>query len=59
MTPCELQTIGNISVMIIAALFAGIRMSRCRRIQTPCFECDRTIVGETVENTTDAMHNRL
>jgi len=59
MTPCELQTIGNISVMIIAAIFAGIRMSRCRKIKTPCFECDRNIVGESVERATEDMENRL
>ena len=57
MDSCTLQTLGNITVMIIAALFAGIRMSRCRRIKTTCFECERVLVNET-PMTTASMNRR-
>ena len=50
MDACTVQTIGNVTVMILAALFTGIRMSRCKRIKTDCFECDRSLVNETASN---------
>ena len=66
MDACTVQTIGNVTVMIIAALFTGIRMSRCKRIKTDCFECDRSIVNEsasvvnrTSSTTTDIIDERL
>ena len=50
MNTCELQTFGNVVVMILAAVFAGIRMSRCTLVKTTCFTCERDVVGK-VEHT--------
>ena len=41
---CDLQTWGNVIVMIIAAVFTGIRMSRCKNIDTICCKCERELV---------------
>lgn len=43
MDSCELQTLGNVICMILAAFFAGVRMSRCRTISSSCFTCERDI----------------
>jgi hypothetical protein len=51
MDTCNLQTFGNVTVMILAAIFTGIRLSRCRKIRTYCCECDREIVGSTQNST--------
>lgn len=47
---CDIQSYSNAIVMIIAALFTGIRMSRCRTIDTPCWKCEREIVNEPENN---------
>lgn len=44
---CDLQAFGNVLVMIIAAIFGGIRMSRCKYIETPCWKCQRELVDES------------
>jgi len=47
---CDLQALGNVIVMILAALFTGLRMSRCTKIETLCFKCQRDVVVNDPEN---------
>ena len=44
LTPCEIQTLGNVICMILGAVFAGMRAGRCTHIKTLCFSCDREIL---------------
>ena len=46
MSTCELQTFGNVIVMILAAIFTGIRMSRCTLVKTICFTCERDVMDK-------------
>lgn len=46
MNTCELQTFGNVVVMILAAIFTGIRMSRCTMVKTTCFTCERDVIDK-------------
>ena len=45
MDNCELQTLGNVVVMILAAVFTGIRLSRCTVVKSICFTCERSVVN--------------
>jgi hypothetical protein len=47
---CDIQSYSNAIVMIIAALFTGLRMSRCTKIETICFKCKRDVVVNEHEN---------
>jgi len=47
---CDFQNFISGIILIIGALFTGIRYSRCKNIETPCIKCERKVL-EPQENT--------
>ena len=47
---CDFQAFVSGIILIIGAVFTGIRYSRCETIDSPCIHCKRKIL-EQEENT--------
>ncbi len=47
---CDFQSFISGLILVIGAIFTGIRYSRCETIDSPCIHCKRKIL-EQEENT--------